>query len=661
MSDDPVTRVVRPFPFVVLLLLLLPGATPAADLESGAILRLQADGQSDARVAPTVALFVPEGQPVSPFLPAGSFTARFEAVLVLDKRSRLVFTLEGTGTAQLSIDDEVLVDAIGKSNDSERISSGEHKLVVEYTSPPQGDAQLRLFWEERDFAREPLPASAVLHDPSDAELAAHESLRSGRNALAERRCVSCHEPSGEITMLEMNLKGPSLAGVEKRLRQDWLAKWIADPKALRPSAHMPIVFAADADKKAADIAAYLSAGAPEMETASEATAEQVIEGGHLFHQQGCIACHTLDEKGDDERIGLKSIGKKFRFGALAQFLRAPAEFHQSTRMPAFGFSDEEATALTGFLRSLEDDPGTVVPVGDAEKGKQLFTSSGCLNCHDRGDEKSTLPPAKPLLDLTSSVCRQMSFGAGKSHPGIEAFLGNQTAQASLGRSVPAEFAHRQFASLRCNACHSQNGSEPLREKFAAEVEHLKPPAPPVDEEKPAIETGPPPLNHLGLKLRPEWRERLFAGEIDPKVRKWLPARMPAYPSRAGNLSAGFSHVAGLTASSPPDPALDPDKVRSGEAMIGVQNGLGCVTCHGVGDKPAIAVFEGEGPNFEDSGARLRREYFQLWMNDPARAWPGTIMPKYAVDGRTPLTQHYDGDSRLQFEAIYEYLRSLSEK
>jgi len=35
------------------------------------------------------------------------------------------------------------------------------------------------------------------------------------------------------------------------------------------------------------------------------------------------------------------------------------------------------------------------------------------------------------------------------------------------------------------------------------------------------------------------------------------------------------------------------------------------------------------------------------------------MPKYALDGKTPLTQFYDGDAHKQFEAVYQYLQSLS--
>jgi hypothetical protein len=37
------------------------------------------------------------------------------------------------------------------------------------------------------------------------------------------------------------------------------------------------------------------------------------------------------------------------------------------------------------------------------------------------------------------------------------------------------------------------------------------------------------------------------------------------------------------------------------------------------------------------------------------------MPKYATDGLTPLTQHYEGSSERQFEAIYRYLRTLLAK
>ncbi len=665
VKDQPHERVrgaVRSqLPFA-LLLFLAPGPLVGAEPPAGLILRLEAGGASDVRSAPGVALFVRKGQTVSPFLKAGPFKATWEGNLVLEKRSRLVFSMEGTGQARLLIDGEVVVDAIGKANDSKRIKSGEHGMVVEYESPAAGDAQLRMFWEGRDFSREPVPGSALTHAPGDDRLRDRTRLREGRAVLAEKRCMACHKIGGSSSpaMVEMTLKAPALDGVGKRLRKDWLAKWIANPNSLRPSAHMPVVFKKNAERSAADIAAYLTEGVSGIAAAPQAAAAQIKNGGHLFHEQGCIACHTLDSTGDGARIGLKSIGKKYRPGALADFLREPAKFHPASRMPDFRFTDEEATTLAGFLRSLENDPGASGPAGDAENGKKLFSGSGCLSCHERGEEKSVLPFGPPLNKLTQLDCKEVTYSLNDEERAVWDFLKDETAHASLTRSVPAEFAHRQRAALRCNACHAEDGEESLREKYASEVEHLKPPEPPAEEEKPAIKTGPPPLNHLGLKLRPEWRTKLFAGRIDPKVRKWMAARMPAFPTRAAPLSAGFSHAAGLPAVTPKPAALDPARVEVGEALASVEGGLACGTCHGIGEKPAIAVFEGEGPNFRDAGARLRREFFHLWMTDPPRLWPGTIMPKYAIEGKTPLTQHYEGDATRQFDAIYDYLRSVSE-
>jgi len=630
----------------------------------GLILRLDSStGQSDARVVRSVALHVPVGQSVSPFLQAGTFAARWEGKLVLEKRSRLIFHLDGTGRARLLIDGEVMVGAIGTMSESERLRSGEHEFVVEYTPPPEGVAALRLFWEGRDFAREPVPATIFTHDPEDAALEKQRSFRRGRSLVAEKRCGSCHDPGVGVVMPELLLKAPSLDGIGNRLRQDWLIRWISNPKASRSSAHMPAVFRGeDAEKQAADVAAYLVADSFGLRRVVAATPAQVREGGHIFHQQGCIACHTLDRKGDGERLGLGGVGTKFHEGALGEFLRSPTRFHEGSRMPTFQFSEEEASMLAGFLRSLGKNPGARSRTGNAARGQMLARSAGCFNCHQREGEKGGDGSKVGLFALGSAECSGVDYNLSEDEKGdLGRFLGEKLHEESLGRFVPAEFAGRQYHALRCNACHARDGEESLRERFAGEVAHLLQPDPAGDEEKPGGLSGPPPLDHLGMKLRMDWRTKLFAGEIHPKIRRWLPARMPAFPARAGDLSLGFSHAVGRSGldSGPSD--LDLEKIRIGESMTGVAGGLSCGTCHGIADKPPIAVFEGEGPNLRVAGARLTRDYFHLWMNDPPRAWPGTIMPKYALDGQTPLTQYYEGDARKQFEAVYEYLRSLSEK
>ena len=404
-------------PFLLLrvcwgMVLLLSALTPAeAAGRRGLILRLDSStGRSDARAVRLVALHVPVGQSVSPFLQAGAFIARWEGKLVLEKRSRLIFHLEGTGQARALIDGEVMVAAIGTPSESERLRSGEHEFVVEYTPPPEGVAALRLFWEGRDFAREPVPATIFTHDPEDAALEKKWSFRRGRSLVAEKRCASCHDSGAKAVMPELLLKAPSLDGIGNRLRQDWLTRWISNPKASRSSAHMPSVFRREgAEEKAAHIAAYLVADSSGLHAGVAATPAQVREGGHIFYQQGCIACHTLDQKGDGERIGLGGVGTKFREGALGEFLRTPSRFHEGTRMPTFQFSGEEASAVAGFLRSLGEDSGAASLDGDAVKGQVLARSAGCFNCHRRKGETRGEGSRIGLFALKSAECSGVHY------------------------------------------------------------------------------------------------------------------------------------------------------------------------------------------------------------------------------------------------------------
>ena len=257
--------------------------------------------------------------------------------------------------------------------------------------------------------------------------------------------------------------------------------------------------------------------------------------------------------------------------------------------------------------------------------------------------------------MTAANCSAATFGfSDTQQKAITAALAKPRKQLP----PPVEVAHHEFKALRCAACHQRDGKQAYREVFAKEVAHLGRAAADAEEQPSAHGAAIPHLDQLGAKLLPGWRTSLFKGELEKKTRPWLKARMPAFKHRAEILSAGFSHAAGLPASHPKLPQPDPDKVKIGADLTGA-SGFVCATCHGIGDKPAIAVFEGEGPNFRDAGARLQREYFKLWMSDPLRMWPGTIMPKYTSENVSPLTQHYEGDAQKQFDAIYEYLRSLA--
>ncbi len=137
-------------------------------------------------------------------------------------------------------------------------------------------------------------------------------------------------------------------------------------------------------------------------------------------------------------------------------------------MPNFRLSDEEASQLAAFL--LKESVGKVPagPRGNADNGKKLVASSGCLNCHAISDEKSVLKAptlAEIPKDGWDKGCLARDDAGRKGAPryeltddqraAIAAFAA--TGRSSLQRDAAPEFAERQIASLHCTSCHMRDG------------------------------------------------------------------------------------------------------------------------------------------------------------------------------------------------------------
>ena len=133
--------------------------------------------------------------------------------------------------------------------------------------------------------------------------------------------------------------------------------------------------------------------------------------------------------------------------------------------------------------------------------------------------------------------------------------------------------------------------------------------------------------------------------------------MPAYASRAPALAAGLAAKHGV-APVTPAPARRPDLIEIGGKVAG-EAGYSCVACHDSGTRAALQVFEGQGPNLQLAGQRLRYDYFQRWMHWPQRLAPTTIMPRYTKDReKALLSAPFEGDAAQQFEAVWHWMGSL---
>jgi hypothetical protein len=217
---------------------------------------------------------------------------------------------------------------------------------------------------------------------------------------------------------------------------------------------------------------------------------------------------------------------------------------------------------------------------------------------------------------------------------LQAFL--KTDRTSLSRHSPIEFAARETRLLNCQACHGQ-------------IELI------------------PPLEVMGGKLKPEWASAFIGGEPmkvradrHPKGELWVQARMPSFASRARWLAEGMAMQQGYPPKTPAEGPIDEEAARQGHKMVGKDNGLSCISCHAVNDLPALEVFESEGLNLGLTASRLLKSYFFRWMRSPLAVDAQTKMPGYFEDGKSALTDYYEGDAEKQINALYQYMR-LAEK
>ena len=693
-SFSPATRAASgPALWLVILCGLATGtpAAPGADPkpEPGLLLTLTGDGGKavEHSVGPEVALHVSAGAPPAPWVGPGKFTAVWEGSLQAELRGQFAFqaTLNGTLTLQLNGTNVLEAAGTGAAGSLSPLSrlitlnKGANPIRATYTSPIQGDALVRLAWTEKGTNTSPIPGSSLTH-ATTPELREDEGRRLGRELFLEFRCIRCHEdPVAAQGLPELKMAGPTLEGIGARRHYGWLAEWIADPAALRPSARMPrLLHGPEAKEEAGAIAAFLAslrAPAPVADAATPVAYSTrqnepkegegtVAAGGDpksLYERLHCLGCHTPPDavQPDPAKLSQRRVAEKFPKGSLATFLRAPEAADPWTRMPNFHLSEAEARELEEWLLAAAPKPAWVEAPTDRtqiERGRKRVQALGCVNCHELGKgeteaARSAALSAPKLARLTPDRWTRGCLSteepaAGRTVP-VYRFTAEQRAalaafgaadRASLARHVPAEFAERQSRVLNCTACHGQ------------------------------LE-GFPPLELLGEKLKPEWSARFIGGSIPHKIRYdahpkgevWLEARMPAFGSRAALLAAGLSARHGYGPVTPVEPPADPTLAEIGRTLTGKDGGLSCISCHAVGPLLAMEVFESEGINLTESAARLQPDYFRRWFRAPTSIDPQTKMPVYfREDGTSPLAEILGGDAEKQISAVWEYLK-LGEK
>ena len=129
--------------------------------------------------------------------------------------------------------------------------------------------------------------------------------------------------------------------------------------------------------------------------------------------------------------------------------------------------------------------------------------------------------------------------------------------------------------------------------------------------------------------------------------------MPMFgENNAGHLAANFAAMDSRTEAAI-EPTDEPQnhQVALGRKMVGA-NGLGCVSCHTYGQFRSTGI---QAIALDTMASRIREDWFHRYLRNPQLYRPGTRMPSGYPEGKSAVTNIYDGDPEKQIAAMWAYL------
>lgn len=292
-------------------------------------------------------------------------------------------------------------------------------------------------------------------------------------------------------------------------------------------------------------------------------------------------------------------------------------------------------------------------------GRQQFQTRGCANCHEGGPDLQNAEPAmaKPLAELAGlgdQGCLASEPQLGAAPEFALTSMQRQTIRRALEDGLPqlAPAAHvtATLMTMNCTACHRRDqlgGPESIRDPWFETT------TPEMGNEG----RVPPMLTGVGDKLKDAYVADILQNGANE--RPYMKTRMPAFhyePLR--KLHQNLNEIDRRDEVEPVAPDTSHAlTVSAGRRLIGAQ-GLSCIKCHtydGVGVEGIRAIDAKRMPE------RLREDWFHRYLMDPQAYRPGTRMPASFVDGKSAITDLFDGDPHRQTDAMWKYLSAADAK
>jgi mono/diheme cytochrome c family protein len=308
-----------------------------------------------------------------------------------------------------------------------------------------------------------------------------------------------------------------------------------------------------------------------------------------------------------------------------------------------------------------------VDVQLAARGRELFSSRGCANCHQLVLDGQRLvagvkaPDWDQLRGRTGGCLAETTADVPATAPRYGLSQGQRqhlraVAGQPAGNVTPTDVVHRTMVNLNCYGCHT-------RRDLSNEDELVLIGGVPDDRnalfQSKQPEMGdegrlPPGLTGVGDKLRPDWlREILVRGGNDRQ--QYQLVRMPRFgEANVAHLVDAFRAIDRQTETGQRPEFTEPlyRMKAAGRQLVG-GNALSCIKCHDFGPHPSQGV---RAINLTTMTKRLNEDWFYRYMINPTAFRPGTRMPAPWPFGQSTIKTVLNGHAEQQMAAVWVYLQ-----
>ncbi len=321
--------------------------------------------------------------------------------------------------------------------------------------------------------------------------------------------------------------------------------------------------------------------------------------------------------------------------------------------------DDLNKKLDKEIQEEKSKPRFTIQAELVKQGRELFAGLGCASCHQLQEDRQrietladTRKRAKPLAELkTTGGCL-----TNTAKTGVPFYALNEAQQESLKKAIaqlqepkaeedkPEDVIAATMLRYNCYACHERNkiGGVPEARNtlFLTTQQEMG------DEGR-----IPPSLNGVGAKLTRQWLKKIFAEGAND--RPYMLTRMPKFGEKnLGHLQNLFENRDTIEPVDVPPLEISDRRVKSLGRMMCGDEVFGCIKCHTFEGQRALGI---QSIDMAIMTKRLKHDWFQRYLVNPAAFRPGTRMPSAWPLGRSTLRDVLDGNTQLQIEAIWDYL------